>query len=149
MLTLEEAIEHCKEKSCGNSECALEHKQLAEWLRELQYYRNIWKDPSRKKPKEGEIVLVQLYGHKMYIGDYFQHDNLEGIHTESSRGWWESWGKIDKWAYPKDVFPFSDGSTIKLLDYSDGKSKISSGGDRELESHQAWEASLLIADRLR
>lgn len=148
MLNLEQAIEHCEEKSCGNSECALEHKQLAEWLRELQHYRNIWKDPSQK-PKEGERVLIQVDGSQMYIGDYFKHDNLEGVHREPSRGWWTSWKTIDKWAYPKDVFPFSDGRTIELLDYSDGKSKISNERNRELEHHQAWEASLLIADRLR
>lgn len=35
-MTLEEAIEHCREKSCNNSECAAEHKQLAEWLTELK-----------------------------------------------------------------------------------------------------------------
>ena len=148
MMTLEEAIMHCQEKSCGNSECALEHKQLAEWLRELQDRRNIWKDPSQK-PKKGEIVLIQVHGRKMYIGKYFQHDDLEGVNREPSRGWWTSWKKIDKWAYPKDVFPFSDGRTIELLDYSDGNSKISSERNRELEHHQAWEASLLIADRLR
>lgn len=38
-MTLEEAIIHCQEKSCGNTQCALEHKQLAEWLQELQQYR--------------------------------------------------------------------------------------------------------------
>lgn len=38
-MTLEEAIKHCKEKSCGESQCALEHKQLAEWLMELKAYR--------------------------------------------------------------------------------------------------------------
>jgi len=27
-MSLDEAIEHCKEKSCGNNACALEHKQL-------------------------------------------------------------------------------------------------------------------------
>lgn len=36
MMTLEEAITHCKEKACGNTQCALEHRQLAEWLKELQ-----------------------------------------------------------------------------------------------------------------
>lgn len=36
MMTLEEAIEHCEEKACGNMECAKEHRQLAEWLKELQ-----------------------------------------------------------------------------------------------------------------
>lgn len=38
-MTLEEAIIHCKEKACGNTQCALEHRQLAEWLQELQEYR--------------------------------------------------------------------------------------------------------------
>ena len=36
MMTLEEAIEHCTQKACGNDECSKEHKQLAEWLKELQ-----------------------------------------------------------------------------------------------------------------
>lgn len=39
-MTLDEAIAHAKERSCSNSECALEHKQLAEWLEELKNYRN-------------------------------------------------------------------------------------------------------------
>ena len=38
-MTLEEAITHCKEKACGNTQCAIEHRQLAEWLQELQQYR--------------------------------------------------------------------------------------------------------------
>lgn len=38
-MTLEEAIIHCKEKACGNTQCAIEHGQLAEWLQELQQYR--------------------------------------------------------------------------------------------------------------
>ena len=34
-MTIEEAIKHCEEKAkCGNA-CGLEHKQLADWLREL------------------------------------------------------------------------------------------------------------------
>jgi hypothetical protein len=52
MLTLEEAIKHCEEvaerlegkdgyaytdSTCD--ECAKEHRQLAEWLRELKWYR--------------------------------------------------------------------------------------------------------------
>lgn len=38
-MTLEEAIIHCKEKACSNTQCAIEHGQLAEWLEELQEYR--------------------------------------------------------------------------------------------------------------
>ena len=39
-MTLDEAIKHCEEKSCGNSECAADHRQLADWLKELREYRN-------------------------------------------------------------------------------------------------------------
>lgn len=38
-MTLEEAIKHAEEKSKGCSKCNEEHKQLAEWLKELKYYR--------------------------------------------------------------------------------------------------------------
>lgn len=38
-MTIEEAIKHCEEKAkCGNA-CGLEHKQLADWLRELMQLR--------------------------------------------------------------------------------------------------------------
>lgn len=57
MMSLEEAIKHCEEVAQGNEqmatydllcteqqkndclECASEHRQLAEWLRELKAYR--------------------------------------------------------------------------------------------------------------
>lgn len=43
-MTLDEAIQHCKDnskKECklGNNDCAEEHDQLASWLIELQQYR--------------------------------------------------------------------------------------------------------------
>lgn len=39
-MTLDEAIEHCREKSQGCSECAIEHYQLMKWLIELKERRN-------------------------------------------------------------------------------------------------------------
>ena len=36
---LREAIEHCKEKAQGDTDCAREHAQLAEWLQELLNHR--------------------------------------------------------------------------------------------------------------
>ena len=45
MMTLEEAIRHCEEvaERCavtdGNLKCEMEHRQLAEWLRELKERR--------------------------------------------------------------------------------------------------------------
>lgn len=39
-MTLDEAIEHCEEKSQCGTACGMEHKQLAEWLRELKVFRS-------------------------------------------------------------------------------------------------------------
>lgn len=39
-MTLTEAIEHCKERAAADcSECADQHRQLAEWLTELKRYK--------------------------------------------------------------------------------------------------------------
>lgn len=40
-MTLDEAIKHCEDKSAGCSECADEHRQLAEWLKELKSLRQL------------------------------------------------------------------------------------------------------------
>lgn len=59
-MTLDEAIKHCEDKyhelifkaECGEEdcyECAREHKQLAEWLKQLQKVTNVvehWNDDS-------------------------------------------------------------------------------------------------------
>lgn len=38
-MTLDEAIKHCEEKAkCGDA-CGLEHRQLADWLKELKQLR--------------------------------------------------------------------------------------------------------------
>lgn len=39
-LTLDEAIKHCEEKT-DCTQCGEEHRQLAEWLRELQKYKDL------------------------------------------------------------------------------------------------------------
>ena len=49
-MTLEEAIKHCEQQSCEHSKCAEEHKQLAEWLKELQTLRGGC-DNTDKTPK--------------------------------------------------------------------------------------------------
>lgn len=59
-MTIDEAIEHCLEKSCDNSKCSNEHKQLAEWLKELKQLKNIIQ----------EIDYI--------IGDFEWHYCLEG-----------------------------------------------------------------------
>ena len=38
-MTLDEAIQNCEEKSQCGTDCGIEHKQLAEWLKELKTLR--------------------------------------------------------------------------------------------------------------
>lgn len=51
MITLEEAIKHCKDValSCTNKECALEHFQLLKWLQE---YSNMLEKQGEQKPAD-------------------------------------------------------------------------------------------------
>ena len=49
-LTISEAIEHCNEKiDC--SECGQQHAQLAEWLKELQRYKDL--------EEQGRLIKVE------------------------------------------------------------------------------------------
>ena len=50
-MTLEEAIEHCEEKSVGCDNCANEHRQLSEWLKELKIYKEKEKENDRVKSR--------------------------------------------------------------------------------------------------
>ena len=49
-MTLEEAIKHCEERAKCGSSCGKEHKQLAEWLRELKVFRKIFKGHRETRP---------------------------------------------------------------------------------------------------
>ena len=64
MLTLNEAIRHCEEKACGNTECAEEYGQLAKWLRELKVRREDDTGPNIMPPSEcrrpGELSPFQM-----------------------------------------------------------------------------------------
>ena len=58
-MTIDEAIEHCKEVAGnGNCKCALEHKQLAEWLEKAKASQ--WHYPSKGEypPKEQEYFVA-------------------------------------------------------------------------------------------
>lgn len=59
-MTLDEAIKHCEEKEKeqalnGCFACAEEHRQLAEWLKELTEYQKLF-----ESPKEAEEVLNMM-----------------------------------------------------------------------------------------
>lgn len=72
-MNIDEAIEHCKniarESDC---KCALEHKQLAEWLEELKAFR--WHYPSKGElPPRGEQVLCRLWNNN-YVLAFIRED---------------------------------------------------------------------------
>lgn len=51
LMSIDEAIKHCEEKSCGNNTCALEHKQLEKWLielKELKEQKPSWSKEDKK-----------------------------------------------------------------------------------------------------
>lgn len=57
MMSLEDAILHCKDRAKADcSECAEEHQRLAEWLEELKIYKDLEKQ---------EMLLVKVY--KLYV----------------------------------------------------------------------------------
>jgi hypothetical protein len=58
MMTLKEAIEHCKEKAqtCDNKECALDHFQLFKWLKE---YQSILEKQGEQKPIDPDTLIQQ------------------------------------------------------------------------------------------
>ena len=72
LMNLDEAIEHCKKKSCDDTACGKEHKQLAEWLTELKDYRGSVAQEAQKpvdkvEPKfhEGEWITNGDYTWKI------------------------------------------------------------------------------------
>jgi hypothetical protein len=58
-MTLDEAIEHCEEKAKGCDSCSMEHKQLADWLRELKVFRKIFKDNKKEPPKRKPVHGIE------------------------------------------------------------------------------------------
>lgn len=82
-MTLEEAIIHCREKalSCSDEqqECALEHVQLMDWLKELKCLRKV----VDKKYIEGISALKSAFGED--YDKYFERElrrDLTGMFAE-------------------------------------------------------------------
>lgn len=78
MMTLTDAIKHCEDVAndrCGCAEdCVSEHRQLAEWLKELQGYQ--WIPISERLPHDGENILAcyddgYMLAMQFYVGARF------------------------------------------------------------------------------
>jgi len=145
MMTLDEAIEHCQEKSCGDSVCAKEHKQLSEWLKELQHYRGIWKDKT-EFPKENVPIIVCCIGDVHVIQGVFKIIN-KGYASETYKISDYGWDVVKKWAYREELFPYR--SSEEPIYFENTFIKDNVPHNRALDSYKAWEESLLYADRIK
>ena len=67
-MTLDEAIKHCNEVACKHDKCAMEHKQLAQWLIELKGYK--------------EQKLTNKVEPKFNAGDWLQYRNAKPFFVE-------------------------------------------------------------------
>lgn len=47
-MTLDEANKHAEEEAKEQEKCALEHRQLAEWLKELRLYHRMRGEQERQ-----------------------------------------------------------------------------------------------------
>lgn len=71
-MTLDEAIMHCEDRAKEDcSECAEEHRQLAEWLKELKSKRkNLnFRKNQRKDDSMGKTIVVCRNDDCVYRGD--------------------------------------------------------------------------------
>ena len=90
-MTIDEAIKHCEEVAesqesycnqdgfesitISHKKCAEEHRELAEWLKELKQYRETqrWIPVSERLPEENESVIASTkeYGWQRAFMDAF------------------------------------------------------------------------------
>ena len=99
MLTLEDAITHCLEVADGQTaqgkcpECAMEHRQLAEWLKELRDYRERMPyDNEGIAPKSittaFQFGIVMGFGKKYDEMDKVMDEIKKAVIPQSKTGHW-------------------------------------------------------------
>lgn len=93
-MTLTEAIEHCSAvtEKCNNKQCALDHRQLMEWLIELKYYRKRYGEIEKLHPS---IILTKsnLNKEKIRIDEITRIEEVESVYNGNhchSRIWFNN-----------------------------------------------------------
>ena len=77
-LTLDEAIRHCNEvaSTCSETECSNDHKELANWLEELKFFRSWYK--KWFVDSEDNINLGLLNIRQMLVKEKAAFEKLDG-----------------------------------------------------------------------
>lgn len=103
-MTLDEAIVHAEERgSIGCSECAREHVQLAQWLKELKELRKYrWHD-LRKDPNDLPNILEQVLL-KVQIGCE-EYEYITGCRVTGNDNGWTCFGIPVAW---KEIEPHEE-----------------------------------------
>lgn len=78
MITLDEAIKHCEEKSCNNNECSKEHKHLAEWLKELKSLKEAPKLSDGIDSASLGFTSEQIQAIERYVKRYVDYSRRQG-----------------------------------------------------------------------
>lgn len=91
VMSLEEAIRHCCEvsDSCSNHGCADDHKQLAEWLTELAFYRKRYGNIEKSHPSI-TLTKTNLVTEIIHISEITRIETKEGVYENThyhSRVW--------------------------------------------------------------
>lgn len=97
-MTLDEAIKHCEEIACDNTNCALEHKQLAEWLNELRSLKSTKEEPASEDLEEEVHKHLLNIGAtiEMYSGNVMGLDLCEDDYVDFARHFAEWQRKKDQ-----------------------------------------------------
>ncbi len=127
-MTLDEAIQYCEEQvdllekstegcdlydqvekqiACINGECAKEHRQLAEWLKELKQLREQtrWIPVSERIPKTSGVYRVTRY----YPSDVMKSNYLvDACYFDGSNTWYNDNRINHERAYVNNVIAWQE-----------------------------------------
>lgn len=110
-MTLDEAIDHSKELSEDQSvceDCREEHKQLAEWLEELNEYKNIFEEEHPLDGNSFDFLYFKMYSNstlKRMTKDWLiEYINVLYINWKGTDNTYERVSRLAKQLYEKAKF---------------------------------------------
>ena len=107
--------------------------------------KDVWKD-NFELPQENVPIIACCIGDTLVIQGMFKIIN-KGYKSETYGISNYGWGVVKKWSYMEELFPYRS-HEIPIY-FENELVEGDKHHNRELESHKAWEETLLYADRIR